>query len=223
MKIESLIKRKNGTKVQLDAPKREYHFAPENGNFNDPHVCEVEEENHARILLRISGGYRLAEGETAPPDEDITPPRLKGSAVHDARYTIKGGDVIELEDLVNMAFDDSGLDEDDWNELADQQRYEYIDTTLRELQEGFHETNDAGKPADDENHDDAEYNSEGKDENQHEEKPKAEDETKPEDNQKGGDLPSRKELVAAFKEKFGRNPSNKLSVEDLYNAINEKD
>lgn len=217
MKIESLIKRKNGTKVQLDAPKREYLFAPESGNFNDPHVCEVEEESHARILLRISGGYRLAEGEKGLPDEDINPPRLKGSAVHDARYTIKGGDVVELEDLVNMAFEDSGLDEDDWNELADQQRYEYIDTTLRELQEGFHETNDAGKPGDDEKTGDAKDNNEGKDESQQEEKPKAED--KPKD----GDLPPRKELVAAFKEKFGRNPSNKLSVEDLYNAINEKD
>lgn len=220
MKIESLIKRKNGTKVQLDAPKREYHFAPESGNFNDPHVCEVEEESHARILLRISGGYRLAEGETAPPDEDLTPPRLKGSAVHDARYTIKGGDTIELEDLVNMAFDDSGLDEDEWNELADQQRYEYIDTTLRELQEGFHETNNDGANGDN-NADDDTTDSKpaegGAGDSQQEEKPKAED--KPKD----GDLPPRKELVAAFKEKFGRNPSNKLSVEDLYNAINEKD
>lgn len=217
MKIESLIKRKNGTKVQLDAPKREYLFAPESGNFNDPHVCEVEEESHARILLRISGGYRLAEGEKGLPDEDINPPRLKGSAVHDARYTIKGGDVVELEDLVNMAFEDSGLEEDDWNELADQQRYEYIDTTLRELQEGFHETNDTGKPGDDEKTGDAKDNNEGKDESQKEEKPKAED--KP----KEGDLPSRKELVAAFKEKFGRNPSNKMSVEDLYHAINENE
>lgn len=217
MKIESLIKRKNGTKVQLDAPKREYLFAPESGNFNDPHVCDVEEESHARILLRISGGYRLAEGEKGLPDEDINPPRLKGSAVHDARYTIKGGDVVELEDLVNMAFEDSGLDEDDWNELADQQRYEYIDTTLRELQEGFHETNDAGKPGDDEKTSDAKDNNEGKDESQQEEKTKAED--KP----KEGDLPSRKELVTAFKEKFGRNPSNKMSVEDLYHAINENE
>lgn len=217
MKIESLIKRKNGTKVQLDAPKREYLFAPESGNFNDPHVCDVEEESHARILLRISGGYRLAEGEKGLPDEDINPPRLKGSAVHDARYTIKGGDVVELEDLVNMAFEDSGMDEDDWNELADQQRYEYIDTTLRELQEGFHETNDAGKPGDDEKTGDAKDNNEGKDESQQEEKPKAED--KP----KEGDLPSRKELVTAFKEKFGRNPSNKMSVEDLYHAINENE
>lgn len=217
MKIESLIKRKNGTKVQLDAPKREYLFAPESGNFNDPHVCDVEEESHARILLRISGGYRLAEGEKGLPDEDINPPRLKGSAVHDARYTIKGGDVVELEDLVNMAFEDSGLDEDHWNELADQQRYEYIDTTLRELQEGFHETNDAGKPGDDEKTGDAKDNNEGKDESQQEEKPKAED--KPKD----GDLPPRKELVAAFKEKFGRNPSNKMSVEDLYHAINENE
>lgn len=217
MKIESLIKRKNGTKVQLDSPKREYHFAPESGDFNDPHVCEVAEESHARILLRITNGYRPAEGEKAPPDENLNPPRLKGSAVHDARYTIKGGDVVELEDLVNMAFEDSGLDEDDWNELADQQRYEYIDTTLRELQEGFHETNDAGKPGGDEKTDDAEDNNEGKDESQQEEKPKAED--KP----KEGDLPSRKELVAAFKEKFGRNPSNKMSVEDLYHAINENE
>ena len=214
MKIESLIKRKNGTKVQLDAPKREYHFAPESGNFNDPHVCEVEEESHARILLRISGGYRLAEGEKSLPDEDINPPRLKGSAVHDARYTIKGGDTVELEDLVNMAFEDSGLDEDDWNELADQQRYEYIDTTLRELQEGFNETNDDGKPGDYENTGNNDEGNAGDDENQQQDEPKAEE--KPKD----GDLPPRKELVAAFKEKFGRNPSNKLSVEDLYNAIN---
>lgn len=217
MKIESLIKRKNGTKVQLDEPKREYHFAPESGNFNDPHVCEVEEESHARILLRISGGYRLAEGETAPPDEDLTPPRLKGSAVHDARYTIKGGDTVELEDLVNMAFEDSGLDEDGWNELADQQRYEYIDTTLRELQEGFHETNDDSKPGDDENTSDNNEGNTGDEGNLQQDEPKAEE--KPKD----GDLPPRKELVAAFKEKFGRNPSNRLSVEDLYNAINEKD
>lgn len=217
MKIESMIKRKNGTKVQLDDPKREYLFTPESGNFNDPHVCEVEEESHARILLRISGGYRVAEGETAPPDEDLTPPRLKGSAVHDARYTIKGGDVIELDDLVNMAFDDSGLDEDEWNELADQQRYEYIDTTLRELQEGFHETDANGTNGNDNAADDEpeKQPEEGKDgDHQQEEKPKAEE--KPKD----GDLPPRKELVAAFKEKFGRNPSNKLSVEDLYNAIN---
>lgn len=217
MKIESLIKRKNGTKVQLDAPKREYHFAPESGNFNDPHVCEVEEESHARILLRISGGYRLAEGEKGLPDEDINPPRLKGSAVHDARYTIKGGDTVELEDLVNMAFEDSGLDEDDWNELPDQQRYEYIDTTLRELQEGFHETIDDGKPGNDANSGDNNEGDAGKDENQQQDEPKAEE--KPKD----GDLPPRKELVAAFKEKFGRNPSNKLSVEDLYNAINESE
>lgn len=217
MKIESLIKRKNGTNVQLDSPKREYHFAPESGDFNDPHVCEVAEESHARILLRITNGYRPAEGEKAPPDENLNPPRLKGSAVHDARYTIKGGDVVELEDLVNMAFEDSGLDEDDWNELADQQRYEYIDTTLRELQEGFHETNDAGKPGDDEKTGDAKDNNEGNYESQQEEKPKAED--KP----KEGDLPSRKELVTAFKEKFGRNPSNKMSVEDLYHAINENE
>lgn len=220
MKIESLIKRKNGTKVQLDAPKREYLFAPESGNFNDPHVCEVEEESHARILLRISGGYRLAEGEKGLPDEDINPPRLKGSAVHDARYTIKGGDTIELEDLVNMAFDDSGLDEDEWNELPDQQRYEYIDTTLRELQEGFHETDANGTTGDDNAADDEpeKQPEEGKDgDSQQEEKPKAEDKLK------DGDLPPRKELVAAFKEKFGRNPSNKLSVEDLYNAINENE
>ncbi len=221
MKIESLIKRKNGTKVQLDTPKREYHFRPESGVHTDPHVCEVEEESHARILLRISGGYRLAEGEAGLPDEETDPPRLKGSAVHDARYTIKGGDVVELDDLVNMAFEDSGLDEDEWNELADQQRYEYIDTTLRELQEGFHETNDdgAGKDADDDT-----GNANGNDAgaNQQEDNPKADDKSKDDDKLKG-ELPPRKELVAAFKDKFGRNPSNKMSVEDLFHAINESE
>lgn len=142
MKLESIIKRKKGTIVEMDAPQRVYHFLPESGAHADPHVCEVDVEAHARALLRIREGFRLAEGELpAQVDEEREKDEeaLAGSTVHSASYTIKGGDKIELDDLVAMAWEDSGLSVEDWNKLLDQDRYGYIDATLKELQDGNHE------------------------------------------------------------------------------------
>lgn len=214
MKIESLIKRKNkktgrsGTEVQLEAPRRVYHFKPESGNHADPHVCEVENEGHIRALLKIREGFRPAAGEDAPPAAEIEERQLNGSTVHDAKYTIKGGDTIELSDLVNMAFDDSGLDEDQWNELDDQQRYEYIDTTLRELQEGFKEEPTSSQQ-------------EAKDEEPEQQEEAKQDESKPEEK---ADAPlDRKELAAQFEKKFGRKPSNRMKAEDIARALSEED
>lgn len=146
MKIESIIKRKGGSIVDMDAPKRSYHFKPEDGKEHlDPHVADVEEESHVRALLRIREGYRVAEGEEEPEytvagqipnDQELT-----GSTVHNASYPISGGENIELKDLVQMAFEDSGLTFEEWEELADQERYDYIDATLRELQAGEGHTN----------------------------------------------------------------------------------
>ncbi len=134
MKIESIIKRKHGTKVVMHAPDRTYHFRPEEDSDTAPHVAEVDVENHALTFLRIPEGYRLAEGEELPEgvkaeDDDV----LNGSTVHSASYLINGETVL-LGELVSMAFDDSGLDTKQWNELSDEDRYGYIDATLKDLQ-----------------------------------------------------------------------------------------
>ncbi|WP_064697738.1 glycoside hydrolase family 5 protein [Rhizobium aegyptiacum] len=96
MKIESLIKRKDGTLVDMDAPKRRYHFKPEDGQHESPHVAEVDVQGHANALLRIREGFRLIEGEDVAAaaaralslDHSKT---LTGSNVHNATYTLSGG------------------------------------------------------------------------------------------------------------------------------------
>lgn len=70
MKIESIIRRPNGTEVVLD--RRKYVFRPEDGDFAvSPHVCEVTDPNHISALLRIPEGYRAFSGN--PEDEDGNP------------------------------------------------------------------------------------------------------------------------------------------------------
>lgn len=143
MKIESIIKRAGGTVVDMDAPKRQYHFKPEEGQSHEsPHVAIVGEKTHAMALLRIREGFRLVDGEQPIDPEgkadgflgaDQT---LTGSNVHNSSYPIAGGETILLGDLVVMAFQDSGVTYEEWEELADQERYEYIDATLKELQAG---------------------------------------------------------------------------------------
>ena len=125
-------------------------------------------------MLRIKEGYRLAEGETLPPEivEELEPVKLNGSVVHNASYTIHG-ETFTLEELVQVACDDSGLTPEEWNELPDQSRYAYIDASLKELQDGTQgdtlqpgdfaaddsddadqaDANDAGQP-DEESHED---------------------------------------------------------------------
>lgn len=132
MKIESLIRRPQGTKVELD--NVQYHFKPEG---DDPrHVADVKRDEHIRTFLGIPEGYRPFEGEKVSEklqkqiDEDT---ELKGSTVHAAVYDIHG-EKVDLESLVLMSFDDSGLSREEWNELDDKKRYVYIDKTLASLQ-----------------------------------------------------------------------------------------
>lgn len=139
MKIESIIKRPGGTVIDMDAPKRSYKFAPEDGIHESPHVADVDVQHHASALLRIREGFRLVDGEEVSPGFQravTTDPSetLIGSNVHNASYPLSGGETITLGELVQMAFDDSGLTHDGWNDLPDEERYEYIDATLSELQ-----------------------------------------------------------------------------------------
>lgn len=130
MKIECILHRPGGSRVQLEAPRVEYHFKP--SDTEPRHIAEVAESSHISTLLRITEGYRSAEGE-----QEEEKPRvhidLKASNLHNPIYNIPGGS-IELAGVVELAQKDSGLTPEEWNDLDDQDRTEWIDQVLLELQ-----------------------------------------------------------------------------------------
>lgn len=69
MKIESILKRPGGTKVQLGG--KTYHFTPDEYGR---HVAEVEDNDHIGRLLAIREGYRLlsTEPDGGGNDEPLT-------------------------------------------------------------------------------------------------------------------------------------------------------
>lgn len=75
MEIESIIRRKNGTKVHIDG--KEYFFFSEVPD--GPHVATVDNDAHAQRLLSITEGYRIyrskpSKVETpAPAVETVEP------------------------------------------------------------------------------------------------------------------------------------------------------
>lgn len=245
MKIESLIKRVGGTVIDMDAPKRQYHFKPEDGQPHEaPHVAIVKEMTHAKALLRIREGFRLVEGEVdAEEDAEGFLPSgkaLMGSNVHNASYDIAGGETIQLGELVVMAFQDSGLSYEQWEELPDQERYEFIDASLRELQagEGVLEDEEQKQPApvatetttvsptsapvqDAPPAPEATAVVEGQPKAQVEEEPKPTVE-QPSAEKTLAERP-RAELVQLYKARFNRNPSTKMSIPDIAAALSEDD
>lgn len=248
MKIECLIRRAGGSRVQMDAPKREYHFKPSDNEQR--HIADVDVDSHAKAFLRIKEGYRAVDGENLPKDDhkDEIPDReLKGSAVHNASYQIKGGDEISLEDLVNMAFDDSGLDEQAWNNLPDHERYEYIDTTLSELQNGEQSETapvftSVGEPVNateqqieaDKGTPTVNLQDESKGEpEQKADTAKSSDasatETADDKDANGNGIDDEleeltgKELIPLYEAKFGRKPSRQMKVDDIRRALSEDD
>ena len=67
MRIESLLRRKSGTKVTLDGV--EYHFKPEPDGRE---FADVTNQDHIGIFLSIREGYRLAgEAPQAPAPAPI--------------------------------------------------------------------------------------------------------------------------------------------------------
>lgn len=96
MKIESILKRHGGTTVDLGHAT--YHFAPESGNHDDPHVCDVEDEDDLAKLLAIPEGFRLARAAAAraaapaaPPPRTVIPPTSEANTMPVAGA--KAGDV----------------------------------------------------------------------------------------------------------------------------------
>lgn len=247
MKIESLIKRVGGTVIDMDAPTRQYHFKPESGQPHEaPHVAIVKEMTHAKALLRIREGFRLVEGEVdAEEDAEGFLPSgaaLTGSNVHNASYEIAGGETVQLGELVVMAFQDSGLSYEQWEELPDQERYDFIDASLRELQAGEGVLDDEDQPkapvaavapvAAEEPAAPAEPEQKAPPAPEvAEEKPAPEaaeekpaEEVKPQEaNEKLLAERPRKELVALYKARFNREPSTRMTIPDIAAALSEDD
>lgn len=220
MKIESLIRRANGTKVDLD--NVQYHFKQ---NGEDPrHVADVKREEHIRSFLNIPEGYQPLEGEKVSKemqkqlDEDA---ELNGSTVHAAKYDFHGEEV-KLEELVQMAFDDSGLSREEWNELNDQKRYAFIDTTIASLkgdEKGPEEIvpDDSQLPGDGQPQSD---NNASGDATTNTKQPQPENIEEAPDS---GQALDRDALVAQYKEKFGRKPHHSLSAERIKQALDQDD
>ena len=215
MKIESLIKRKGGSVVEMDAPSRTYHFAPVSGKHEDPHVAEVEEQSHIRSLLRIREGFRVLEGEAQQDDpvhdDDL---QLVGSNIHAASYKIKGGETISLDELVSMAYQDSGLDQDQWNNTTDEERYGFIDATLRELQLG------EGEPEPVKQQEEPDVEPTATQQTEEQAPPPAQDPAT--EQQELGSM-SRADLSDLYQKRFGRKPSTRMTIADIANALSEED
>lgn len=218
MKIECTIKRSKGTIVKMDNPSVTYKFAPESDNFEDPHVSVVEDDGHARLFLRIDEAYRLYEGEAPKPlpeKEEVQP--LGSSLVTGENYTIVGGDTVDLAVIVNMAFDDSGLEVEDWNKLSDEDRGERIKAVLADLK--------GKEPEDNQNPD-----------NDPPPPPPADTENLNQENN-GAPNPAaatdnaainpedftRPELAEMFKKRFGRNPSTQMDKKAIARALSQDD
>lgn len=72
MQIESKIRRKNGTNIDLG--QNQYRFAP---NAEGAHVCDVEDEDDIARLLSIPEGFKIyrpaevAKEQKAVLEEDV--------------------------------------------------------------------------------------------------------------------------------------------------------
>ncbi|HEJ7283128.1 TPA: hypothetical protein SMF87_004580 [Serratia marcescens] len=224
MKIESIIRRANGTKVRMDSEN--YHFKP---SAADPrHLAEVTREAHISAFLRIPEGYRLPDGEEIDEelekkiDDALT---LKSSAIHNANYPIGGKD-ITLPELIVMAHQDSGLSIDEWNALEDEDRYEIIDRTLEDLHRAAakapvepKEVKDEQAPERDAMPDSEADEDDGQQDGEQDDAGEQQNNEPPAE-QQPTEL-DRDALVEKYKAMFGKNPHHKLSAERLQQIIDE--
>ncbi len=145
MKIESILKRQGGTKVELGGV--EYHFEP---MTDGAHVAEITEAAHIDRFLAIPEGYKVYHGSEQPTSKPkqaaktapapVSAPAaapsatLAGSEVHPPQFEIADKTYTQLE-IVQKAFEASGLTSDEWNDLGEDERAAKIDITLDELAE----------------------------------------------------------------------------------------
>ncbi|WP_024709830.1 hypothetical protein [Martelella sp. AD-3] len=212
MKIECLIRRPHGSHVTLGAMT--YHFKPD---ADDPrHIASVAETAHINTLLRISEGYRPVDAEDARAEPPAR--KLNGSTIHNQSYDMAGGDQIALSDLVDMAFEESGLDEDAWNALADQERYEWIDQVLKELT-GGDEAEEPAETTPSDTDEEPEEQDGGEDPGDSSESEDGSDDSRDAGSTAAADTPD--DMIAAYKKLFGRAPNKRMTAAQIKRAVKE--
>jgi hypothetical protein len=157
MKIQCVLIRQGGTKVDID--NVQYHFEP---LPDGAHVADVENEDHVDRFLAIAEGYKLYRGDLAPvgapeaiePSPVVIPVfgekpvvlgRLNGSDVHESSYEI-AGHVYSLTEIINIAFGNSEMSVEEWNDLPDDERLVKIDIALDDLAEAAEKQDKAVAP-----------------------------------------------------------------------------
>lgn len=118
MKIECLLKRENGTQVELDDDI--YDFQP---NDKNEHIAEVSKKGHIDTLLAIpvykehgKAGAKTVN-KTAPPPPPPADTPLQGLDWTPVDNPYGDGKSVTTAELVNQAFAMSGLSEAEWNAL----------------------------------------------------------------------------------------------------------
>ncbi len=111
--IQCLLRRKGGTKVTFGhnlVNQKTYHFKPlDSDDENSPHVCNVDNEEHADRLLSIRESYRLYRGDASYVDKiEVT----KGAADEDPFIN-------RFDDILSIDFDTAENDTvKDWAKAA---------------------------------------------------------------------------------------------------------
>lgn len=215
IKIESIIKREPPTVITLG--HKTYQFAPDE---HGRHIVEVTDQEHLARLLSIPEGYRLVvdgapvEPVSKPLDVNVSPvaavaipPKvttlievhdqpaadvLLGSDVHPAVLTLDNGDEVQLGDVVQQAFNASGLSLEEWNAQDEDDRHARIDDQLDVLN-GVKPESEEGEESDE--------GEEGAGESS---------------------ALDREALAKQYAEKFGHRPNGKLSAEKIAAALKEE-
>lgn len=121
MLIESIIKRAGGTEVPMPVEGADditYHFKPQDGKFDSPHVAEVASEAHAARFLAITEGFKIPGAPD--PVEVVAPvaPLYTGLAAVDP-------DAVSNKWLTDYAHDVMGIDGPSKPRLADKLKQDF--------------------------------------------------------------------------------------------------
>lgn len=200
MKIESLIKRKNGTIVELD--EHRYHFKP---SATDPrHLADVKVKAHISRLLAIPEGFQVAD-EELPEDPEEQPGPVTGTltGVQEADGSVRTLDQLDEIELRAIAIE---MEIEGARELPVAELIAAIQAEEVEI-DGI----DTSAPV--------------KTEQQGDEQPGKTDEQAAETEEKKSEQPAegetREALAEQYKAKFGKAPHHKLSAERIKQILTE--
>ena len=96
--IQCLLRRKGGTKVTFGhnrATQKTYHFKPvDESDDQSPHICNVDDEDHADRLLSIRESYRLYRGDSGYVDKiEVT----RGANTDEGAFINKFDDILSID------------------------------------------------------------------------------------------------------------------------------